>query len=388
MTPEAMVGNRRGPRASRLQLPPAVSDGWRRGRIDGPAVADLGRQAWAAVGILRAEWRNRRLVRLPLGQRLACLRLGFNTRSLLSYGASLPPAAGLYVSDWREAALSKRPNRAYSAMLDDKLLFWLAMARLSPHVAPLLGFIRNGNYHPMSENGSSEPVVSLLDRLSAPLVFKPVRGTLARGIYIAEPDGAGLRVNGKPMSKGVLAAAIGRQAYVVAPRIEPAPYARTIFPRSLNSIRVMTLIDPQTGSPFMPFVVHRFGADCSAPFDAFAHGGVSAPVDRETGRLGQAVRWRPSEGRQHLEVHPDTGAPITGVVIPGWASIRDHLLELASRLHYLPYIGWDIVLTDGGFLINEGNSRPSLRIPQAAIGPILTDDSVLRFYQHYGIVSA
>jgi hypothetical protein len=350
------------------------------------SAADLARQGWAAVGILRAEWRTRRAVRPGLGQRLACLRRGFNTRSLMSYGAELPPAPGLYVSDWHEAALSKRPNRAYSLMLDDKLLFWLAVGRLTPRLAPLLGYLRAGWFYSLTGDGADKPVADLLRALPGTIVIKPVRGTLGRGIQIVAPAPDGLRVNGKPMSAGALAPLLGNQTFVVAPWIEQAGYSRTIFPGSLNSVRVMTLTDPESGEPFIPFAVHRFGADCTAPFDGFPNGGVIAPIEVGTGRLGTVVRFRQGEGRRLLDAHPDTGAPMTGVAIPGWQAICSELLALAARMPFLPYVGWDVVVTDDGFLINEGNSRPSLRVLQAAGGPLLRDDRVRRFYQFWGVI--
>lgn len=347
---------------------------------------DLARQAWAALGVARAELRMRHTVNVPWRQRLACLRRGFNSRSLVSYGAPLPPPAGLYVSDWHEAALSKRPNRAYGLTLDDKLLFWLAVGRLTSHLAPLQGFIRDRRYLRLGEDGIDCPVDELIRTLSAPVVLKPVRGTLGRGIHIVEPVADGLLVNGRPMTPSALLSAIGGQFHVVAPRIEQAAYSRTIFPGSLNSIRVMTLTDPDTGQPFLPFAVHRFGAACTAPFDGFPNGGVIAPVDTATGEIGTVVRFRQGEGRLQLTAHPDTGAPMTGVQVPRWQAIRAELLALAAKLPFLPYIGWDVVVTDSDFLINEGNSRPSLRVLQAACGPLLQDERVRRFYRAYGIV--
>jgi hypothetical protein len=254
-------------------------------------------------------------------------------------------------------------------------------------VAPLLGFVRNRRYVPLDDAGAVRPIDELIRSVAEPIVMKPVRGTLGRGIHIIEPLPDGLRVNGRPIAAAELVSKLRNEHYVVAPRIQQAAYARTIFAGSLNSIRVMTLIDPTTGLPFIPLAVHRFGADCTAPFDGFPNGGVIAPVDVETGRLGTVIRMRQGERRIQLEAHPDTGAQMTGVELPRWADIRAELLALAARMPFLPYIGWDVVITDSGFLINEGNSRPSLRVLQAACGPILKDERVRRFYRAYGIIA-
>ena len=365
---------------------PNALDGADRPGARGAAI-DAARRIWAAIGIIRAEWRMRRTVNVSLSQRLACLRQGFNSRSLIAYGAALPPEPGLYVSDWHEAALSKRPNRAYSLVLDDKLAFWLTMRHLTPHLAPLSGILWQRRFHPLEGGGRTCSVDELVTGATESRVFKPVRGTLGRGIFILDPVPDGLRVNGKPGSAAEVLPSLHAGSYVVAPRIEQAGYSRAIFPAAVNSIRVVTLIDPDTSLPFIPFAVHRFGVNRTAPLDAFGTGGIVAAVDVATGQLGPAISAAPGRGRTVSDTHPDTGVQIAGVQVPRWREICDHLLTLAARVAFLPYVGWDVIVTDNDFLINEGNSRPSLRLLQAC-GPILTDERVRRFYQFHGVVRA
>ena len=86
-------------------------------------------------------------------------------------------------------------------------------------------------------------------------------------------------------------------------------------------------------------------------------GAVGVGVDLATGvTLGGVL------GHEAVGEHPDTGAPIAGVAIPGW----DKILVLAARCHELAglgYLGVDIVLdADLGPLILELNARPGLDI--------------------------
>jgi hypothetical protein len=68
---------------------------------------------------------------------------------------------------------------------------------------------------------------------------------------------------------------------------------------------------------------------------------------------------------QIIDLHPDTGAPLGGLEIPGW----DRLLELAAgcfELTGLGYLGVDFVLDrDRGPLMLELNARPGLAIQLA-----------------------
>jgi alpha-L-glutamate ligase-like protein len=86
-------------------------------------------------------------------------------------------------------------------------------------------------------------------------------------------------------------------------------------------------------------------------------GAVGAGMDLATGMTTHGVL-----GNARAVDHPDTGAPIAGLVIPRW----DYLLNLAARCYELTglgYVGVDIVLDrQFGPLILELNARPGLNI--------------------------
>ena len=279
-------------------------------------LADVRRQVRATVNLVSGELRHGSDYPLPLTQRLACLRHGFNTRTAFFYGSGGVPDRRLYVSDWQEWAFSRRPNRSYTLLLDDKLLFWLMMIELTPRVAPLLGYIQHGCFKPFEGSGrASCTAAQLVAGSDSPLVIKPARGYHGTGVAIVEPGQVTLKVSGKSVTLETFLSGLRRGVHVVAPPIRQAAYSATIFPGSANSIRLMTVIDEDSGEPFIPFAVHRFGSMRTAPLDAFFRGGVAASVDVETGRMGLALAL-PRQGRQTIESHPDTGARITGVEIP------------------------------------------------------------------------
>jgi hypothetical protein len=65
-----------------------------------------------------------------------------------------------------------------------------------------------------------------------------------------------------------------------------------------------------------------------------------------------------------LDAHPDTGAAITGRVLPLW----DEVLALAAQAHRAfadrTVIGWDIAITADGPVLIEGNSGPDVDLLQ------------------------
>ena len=86
-------------------------------------------------------------------------------------------------------------------------------------------------------------------------------------------------------------------------------------------------------------------------------GAVGAGVDMSRGTTLTGVL-----GNDVVDEHPDTGALIAGLEIPGW----EQILESSARAHEvteLGYLGVDIVIDrDLGPLILEMNARPGLNI--------------------------
>lgn len=78
--------------------------------------------------------------------------------------------------------------------------------------------------------------------------------------------------------------------------------------------------------------------------DNFAVGGLASPVDLATGRLGPARCKR--IGFEALLTHPDTSAPITGVILPYWHEAVDLALLAHQEFAEMPAVGWDVAITD------------------------------------------
>ncbi len=216
------------------------------------------------------------------------------------------------------------------------------------------------------------------------LVLKPSGGTRGRGVYRLEAGA----LNGEETTPEALEKFVrGLDDYLVTETVEQAAYARSIFPGSTNSVRVMTFVDPETQEPFIARAVHRFGGTSTASIDSLLLGGLCANIDLETGMLEQGVRhpdhtggrptWRPD--------HHDTGAVVEGVVVPRWQEVCQGLFYAIKVFPFLTYVGWDIVLTDSGFYVLEANNNPGLNLLQVHWG-MLRDAKVKQFYEHYKVI--
>ncbi len=114
--------------------------------------------------------------------------------------------------------------------------------------------------------------------------------------------------------------------------------------------------------------------------DNFLAGGIAAPVDLETGRLGSAVSEHPRPGPPRYAAHPDTGHPIAGFQLPRWDEIVELGLETHRAFPETPSVGWDIALTERGLLVLEGNEEWSADLIEIPHERPLTDTLFQPYY--------
>src|SRR5699024_4574574 len=147
--------------------------------------------------------------------------------------------------------------------------------------------------------------------------------------------------------------------------IEQGEFGNSLNNTSLNTIRILTLQDIETNEPFIPIAVQRIGNKKSSPTDNWSRGGFSASIDLDTGELGKAVSHPDSSKELNwYKYHPDNNNIIQGKKIPQWDYIKNKILLAASQTPFFPYIGWDVVITDNGFIVIEGNSMSDVDLLQ------------------------
>lgn len=173
--------------------------------------------------------------------------------------------------------------------------------------------------------------------------------------------------------------------YYLEEFIEQGIFTKKLYPKSSNTLRVMTLIDPSTSSPFIPIATMRIGTSISAPVDFFPLGGLIAYINIENGELSETMAMAENNSLVFYDNHPETKERIKGLFIPGWKELVDKLLGTAKIIAPLiKVVGWDIVLTDNGFAVIEGNSGPDTKI-QGLNYPLAKNQKVLNFLKYHKI---
>lgn len=124
-------------------------------------------------------------------------------------------------------------------------------------------------------------------------------------------------------------------------------------PESVNTLRINTIRYDDSVEVMWPCL--RFGVGKSIVDNTHA-GGVFSAIDVESGIIIATV----DEMGNTYENHPNSGLPFSGFKVPRWDKACRLAKELATRLPENRFTGWDLALTDNGWVVVEGNYCPQI----------------------------
>lgn len=137
---------------------------------------------------------------------------------------------------------------------------------------------------------------------------------------------------------------------------------QSFHPRSLNSIRVVTVSDNSQSIVFGAFF--RMGMGDSVVDNAHA-GGLFAQINIETGEIES--EGIDTNGHRYVE-HPDSHRRIKGFIIPRWEEIKSVCIQASRVIPENPITGWDVVINSCGQIeFIEGNHGPDFDLMQSPL---------------------
>jgi hypothetical protein len=342
----------------------------------------------SARAIYRLVDRRERQTPFPWRHKLASWSRGFRADTAAVYDFPRDDWRD-YLSDYARIHRCADINPA-PEIFDHKLLFRSFLLMKGFRQAETVAVVSNGDFllHPFADEprylGAAEFEEWLL-RDGGSYVAKPQDGGRGTDIFLLEAaDGRLVRRRGTKVTPFRADALAG--VTLVERRIPQAEFWRALCPESTNTIRALTMWTPGDPEPFIGTAVQRIGTAATAPTDNWSGGGINAPIDLQTGRLGLG-RMHPLKGksaRTEFTHHPDTGAQIIGVVLPYWDRVCDTVLRAARTLPINRYVGWDVVVDESGTpLIIEANKNSDVNLLQVH-GGLLANARVRRFYEAVG----
>lgn len=292
-----------------------------------------------------------------------------------------------YVPDFSQEFRSTRVNGFWNPIIGNKLVVTYVAQAVGVPTPAVLGCVVHGCPQAVdgSPLGTPGEVLARWQEGAPRLVFRPHWSGAAEGVFFVDRPRGQWHVNDQPATDDELLGLIGGlDRYVVTAWVNQAGYAQRIYPRTANTLRVLTLRDAD--GPFVAAAVHRFGSSASFPVDNFhaGRGGLAAAIDLATGTLGVAL-GADAEGRMVPHTHhPETGEPIAGVTIPHLHEALAGMLRLCAALPEGRCVGWDALMTDAGYCILEGNSPPGLHVWQVH-QPLRVEPRTARFFADHGV---
>ena len=134
-------------------------------------------------------------------------------------------------------------------------------------------------------------------------------------------------------------------------------------PASLNTLRLITMCNPDTGELYVDRAIFRMGVGGSKT-DNWCSGGISVRVYSD-GTLDKYAYYYSTEKAPCIQ-HPDSGIMFEGYQMPHFDEACQLVLSIHRKVKRINGIGWDVAFSDKGLIIVEMN--PFFSVFQAQCG--------------------
>jgi hypothetical protein len=218
-------------------------------------------------------------------------------------------------------------------ILDDKTLFYKNYGEFFVHQVADLADL----------NTNPELAESLLANPSGKIVFKVADGKCGKGVLIR---------NTKDFSVASLMDFMEKEGYeLVEEFLIQHPVLNDLSPSAVNTVRIFTQLNDKEEVDLLGC---RLRISVNSPVDNMAAGNLAAPIDEKSGKvIGSGVYSDIT--KSDVPIHPITQVPIEGFQVPFWRETLEMVKKAALNHPQNRSIGWDVVITDHGPGLIEGN---------------------------------
>lgn len=218
-------------------------------------------------------------------------------------------------------------------ILDDKRLFYKKYKKFVLHTTASLDELK-------TDNSIAE---KLLAGSSGKAVLKVSDGKCGAQVII---------IKSSEHTPSSLISLMEKEGYDLAEEyIIQHPDIMELSPSAVNTVRIFTQLNEKNEVELLGC---RLRISINSHVDNLAAGNIAAPIDDETGIIsGPGVYSDITKAPENI--HPVTGIKITGFKIPFWKETIELVKNAAKEHPENRSIGWDIVITEKGPGLIEGN---------------------------------
>lgn len=255
---------------------------------------------------------------------------------------------------YRKLSQNKIPEKAILTLFGIPTARFLGRLNARAGIDAVGGPLRN----------ASDLVRLAREQYASHLVFKPLEGWGGKGIHIPKIDfnravtflepGSADAHEAEDYCHDILQLDRGND-WIVEEYFHQHPVLAALNPTSVNTVRMWVLAPRGPGEYQVLLAFLRMGRG-GMIVDNGSSGGIAAPVELASGRLGSARDYSPEFST--YPVHPDHGTPIDGVVVPYWAEAKQLACRVLSLFPGLRFAGLDVAIGPSGPVIQELNVCP------------------------------
>jgi hypothetical protein len=197
-------------------------------------------------------------------------------------------------------------------------------------------------------------------------VYKVIDGECADGVMLVTVHDNQVIIDGKKYSTEEFISSIENQRLIVQNVVEQHDALKAFKTKSVNTIRIVT-IRGTSGKVGVLAAFLRLSQDPESFVDNRAKGGLGIGIELDTGRLMKYGLPHDAYGIK-TEIHKLSGIRFMGYQIPFWSEILELVCSAHKQFYDMQSIGWDVVITEKGPILLEGNDDWEIGGPQDTSG--------------------
>ena len=286
---------------------------------------------------------------------------------------------------WLDRVMPALTDSQWEQILENKWLFNQYYSSLKLPVPKAYAFLTNDGG--MTSNGCliddiDDLITYLHTEQPESLVVKPLCGyggrfiTVLDSLLFCTDDLIGESCSGNDQNFRSLCETILRykrrnSGLLVETKINQHAFFDYINPYTISTLKIITFLKKNLEPEILSAAV-KFGRKGSE-VDTISRGGFSRGVDIQNGYLND---WGLLSDKTHSSIiikHPDTNENFEWLKIPMWRDIVATIQRFSRNTIFARIVSWDVILSDEGPVVIEGELNPRLDIMQCHSGGFMTD---------------
>ena len=258
-------------------------------------------------------------------------------------------------------------GRGYShvSVLRDKALFDIVASKFGFCTPQVYGLVTEEcNFIDYSISKKSDRFSTFLEKNNVDAYLKVIDGECADGVFHIVTCNGKVAYSGNLYTVKQFIDMLPQKTRFILQEKMPNQHSAisALHPKAVNTIRLVTVIDPETNKPIVFSAVLRVGVKDN-DVDNWAAGGLSIGIDTEKQELRKYGFYKPGFGTKTTE-YPDSHIVFEGYKVPYLKEAIEEAVRFHRMLPTIHSIGWDIAITETGPCFIEGNDNWEISLMQ------------------------